>query len=346
MIHHIVSMSGGKDSLACYLLALERGKPFRALSADVGNESPRWREYVESIGRITGGPDVEIIQADFSDRFEERRLAIARDWATPLVRKRHLAECKARPYAERKNCDCPVNVAPAVPPERIAQAIEAMQPTGNPFLDLCLLKGRFPGAMSRFCTDDLKLKPMMEIKQPLLDAGESIVSWIGERADESKARAKKPMLERIRHQSGACEILYRPIHGWTAEQTFELAKRHGMPPNPLYLQGMKRVGCFTCIMAGKEEIKEWAVRFPEAVDRIEEWERLVTLTSRRWGATFFCAKVIPGEDPVRANIRNVVRWANSGKGGNWQQFDFVGQMEAQEAADAGLQCKSSYGLCE
>lgn len=31
MIQHIVNISGGKDSTACYLLALQRGKPFRAV---------------------------------------------------------------------------------------------------------------------------------------------------------------------------------------------------------------------------------------------------------------------------------------------------------------------------
>ena len=35
--HHIVNISGGKDSTATYLLALERGKPFRAVWADTGH---------------------------------------------------------------------------------------------------------------------------------------------------------------------------------------------------------------------------------------------------------------------------------------------------------------------
>jgi hypothetical protein len=38
MTQHLVSVSGGKDSTAVYLLAMESGRPFRAVFADTGNE--------------------------------------------------------------------------------------------------------------------------------------------------------------------------------------------------------------------------------------------------------------------------------------------------------------------
>jgi len=43
---HLVSVSGGKDSTATYLLALESGRPFRAVFADTGNEHELTLEYV------------------------------------------------------------------------------------------------------------------------------------------------------------------------------------------------------------------------------------------------------------------------------------------------------------
>lgn len=47
----IVSYSGGKDSTACLLWALETGKPVRAIFADTGNEPPDTLEYLDYVER-------------------------------------------------------------------------------------------------------------------------------------------------------------------------------------------------------------------------------------------------------------------------------------------------------
>jgi len=49
----ILSYSGGKDSTAMYLHALEYEVPFRAVFADVGNEHPATLEYVSTIAAMT-----------------------------------------------------------------------------------------------------------------------------------------------------------------------------------------------------------------------------------------------------------------------------------------------------
>ena len=49
MTQHIVNISGGKDSTACYLLALQRGATFRAVMADTGNEHPVTIDYAERL---------------------------------------------------------------------------------------------------------------------------------------------------------------------------------------------------------------------------------------------------------------------------------------------------------
>jgi 3'-phosphoadenosine 5'-phosphosulfate sulfotransferase (PAPS reductase)/FAD synthetase len=375
MIEHVVSVSGGKDSLACYLLALERGRPFRAVAADADNEHEIWREYVESIPRLTGGPAVEIVKADFSALFPARRDAIRVDWTKERRRKKHSQECKIRwaavaefdddafersPEIEalsdqaQRLCaeECPIHISPPVPAEMIEAACEALQPSGNAFLDLCMLKGRFPGVKSRFCTDFLKLQPMIQhVKLPLWERGISTIEWIGERAQESPARANKPALQRIRQPGGIAGVstfLYRPIHQLKHEDVFAIAKRHGIPPNPLYLQGMGRVGCMPCIMAKKGELRKIAQRFPHHIDRIERWEGIVAKVSRRSlgepASTFFAAKMVPGEGDYRANIRAAVAWARTGRGG-WN-YDLLIAAELAEADEDGLQCDSEYGLCE
>lgn len=376
-VQHFGSVSGGKDAQAVMCLMRERldqrglaafgnRKP-RFIAADTGNEHKLWREHVayldDWLGRTTGCR-IEIVQADLAGEFAQRRATIRSDWAVEKRRKEHSADCKARRDAipvlakgcrasrERSEglrawvaaCDCPVRVSPPVPDELIALAIEALQPTGNPFLDLCMLKGRFPGAKTRFCTERLKLEPMMAVKRPYLDDGVSIVDWIGERAQESKARAEKPPIERIRHEL-ASQVLYRPIHQLKHADVFAISKRHGLRPNPLYLLGMGRVGCWPCIMEKKEGVRIIATQTPEAIDELARWESLVRLVSRRSEATFFCAKMIPGEGDGRAHIRAVVEWARTRRGG--RQFDLVQMIEAQEAAALGLgACSSIYGLCE
>mgnify|MGYP000953541186 CR=1 FL=1 len=65
-MQHIVNVSGGKDSTAVYLLAMQRGRPFRAVMADTGHEHPLTVEYARLLSQRSGGPEVETVRADFS----------------------------------------------------------------------------------------------------------------------------------------------------------------------------------------------------------------------------------------------------------------------------------------
>ena len=52
--------------------------------------------------------------------------------------------------------------------------------------------GRFPSAIARFCTDDLKIKPSKRFYENLAaEQGQGFEVWYGMRADESPARKKK-----------------------------------------------------------------------------------------------------------------------------------------------------------
>lgn len=348
-VQHFVSVSGGKDSLRTAIAALERFErrppasnlPPRFLAADTGNEHEGWADYIAYLERALG-IKIEIVRADFTRQFEVRRANLADDWRKEKRRKKHTAACKARAEAmtvrERKAlCDCAVQILPPVAEPLIERALSLLHPTGNPFLDLCMLNGRFPRAMARFCTDELKLVPMAAVKDPYLEAGVNIVEWIGERAEESPGRAKKPVIQRIRHASGAAQILYRPIHAMKREQVFADIAARGIMVNPLYGRGAERVGCWPCIMCGKSEIR---LLDKDAIDRLREWEALVQMVSRRQNATFFPAKVLPGDvgadDHARAHIDAVVEWARTGRGG--KQFDIFQRAEAVAANEAGVSC--------
>lgn len=132
-------------------------------------------------------------------------------------------------------------------------------------------------------------------------------------------------------------LVYRPLVEWSKEACFAILKKHGVEPNPLYKLGCGRVGCMPCIMARKAEIREMAQRFPEHVDKLREWERVVRLCSKREVSTFFSCDTIPGEGDTRAEIDSVVEWSKTGRGG--MQYSMEAMMEPPA-------CSSLYGLCE
>lgn len=70
----VVSVSGGKDSTATYLWAIEQfGKDgFMAVFADTGNEHPVTYNYVRNMHEFCGGPKVTFVTADFTDRLKEK----------------------------------------------------------------------------------------------------------------------------------------------------------------------------------------------------------------------------------------------------------------------------------
>lgn len=381
MTVHFISISGGKDSTATACLALERAQrtpmETRFLFADTGNEHQITLDHIGYLGRALG-IEIETVRADFSDRFAARRANIAKDWPKELRRKQHGQDCRKRRAAlpplakgcraspERSaallewlaRCDCPTKISPPVPDEMIRRAIELMQPTGNPFLDMAMLHGRFPGSQSRFCTTELKLEPMNEVKNLVQIAGTTIVEWIGERAEESEARAGRPVLEREITAGMAPTILYRPVLTMSAADVFAIAKRHGLKPNPLYLMGMSRVGCMPCIMCQKGELREIARRFPEHIIRIEQWEKIVGGVARHAYAalvrgeraelvsSFLSTDKLPPDKNgnTRATIRRAVEWANTGRGG--RNYDLLILLAEEEADDEPSACSSRYGLCE
>lgn len=379
IVQHDISVSGGKDSQAVICLAVERqrrahgfARPLRFFTADTGHENPITLEHIayldEYVQRETGQRIVTVSGYDVpglidAAAFERQREVIMVEWPKEKRIKRHNRACKARRSADpewQTSCDCPVQHSPPVPAHLIEQALKCLQPTGIAFLDMAMLHGRFPGAKTRFCTEELKLAPLWFRKEPLMREGINIVDWVGERAQESPARAAKKPVQRIRHDfrdddgavvSSATQILYRPIHALDAREVFVISKRHGLKPNPLYLQGAGRVGCSVCIMVKKRELDQWAMRFPAEVDRVRLWEHIVGQVSRRLVGTghstsLLAAKTVPGpkSDEFRALIDRAVEWARTGRGG--RQRDLLLEIDRLDFEETGGLCDSAYGLCE
>ncbi|MBM7341664.1 phosphoadenosine phosphosulfate reductase family protein [Pantoea coffeiphila] len=320
-----VTISGGKDSLAQCLVAKENGIEPLMTFADTGHEHPQTMDYLAYLESKLG--KIIRVKADFTRQIEGKRKFIAEKWPTSLVE-----EC---------------GMSPEQAAERIAQALKILHPTGIPFLDLCMWKGRFPSTKARFCTFELKHEPIkVQVVDPLLSEGKTVISWQGVRAQESPDRAALAEWEEGL-DIGPRLAIYRPILDWMHEDVFAIAKRHGIKPNPLYLQGCSRVGCMPCIHARKSELAEIFHRWPEEIQRVAAWERLVADCSRRGNSTFFMST----HDPLRAERRIEIvtleaygietyrDWVMTTRGGS--QFDLFAGLN-----DSAV-CNSVYaGVCE
>lgn len=335
------------------LLAIEQGVQFDAVFADTGNEHQITYDYVRYLAD-TLGVNIQWVKADFTQQLAAKRERVQNTWFDYFTTEYagewvFSGEDQDRPLEPRRplNIFEPVKIVveegswkwtparKALTEEEaymvISRALYLLQPTGNPFLDLSLWKGRFASTKARFCSQELKRVPIQyQIMFPLLDQYDEVYSWQGVRADESTERAKLVELEDV---GGTGLFNYRPILKWTAQDCFDMHKKHGIDPNPLYKMGMGRVGCMPCIHARKSELNEISKRFPDEIARIAEWEELVSFVSRRQSATFFTS----GERGH--GIYDHVQWSKTSRGG--KQFDLVIAAERDNLA-----CSSIYGLCE
>lgn len=300
MIQHLVNVSGGKDSTATYLKAIESGRPFRAVFADTGIEHPLTYDFVQSLAHRTGGPSVEVVRADFSAELERRRAYVLQTWP------KH-----------------------GMPDHIVQRAAALLKPSGFPFLDLCMVKQRFPASQSQFCTEELKVLPItLQMVGPMLRSG-PVLQWLGIRAEESDRRARQPRFNH--HESGS--MVWRPIFDWKVADVWAMHSRHRILPNPLYAMGFSRVGCQMCINSRKHEVRLWAHLFPIVIEIIREWEAIVAAVSKRLAASWF--------SPINGDvlpIDGVVDWSLTTRGGRQFAMFFDTQ--------AGGGCTSDLGLCE
>lgn len=273
---HIFGFSGGKDSTAMLLWAIEQGHDFSsedsiAVFSDTGWEHPLTYAYVEEINR-------KLLHGN-------------------------LVTLKSKKY--------------------------------DGFVDLVQKRKRFPSPKNRFCTTELKMYPLYEFFEMQDD---EITSYVGVRAQESATRSKLNKTEWVDQAGGYW--LERPIFTWTHDQVFDIMKRHDIEPNPLYLLGSSRVGCWPCINAGLGTLKKMIKMQPEIVDHIEKLENI--MHEIRPGATFFTYGKIPrefrkhsitykGETFNIPTIRDIV--------------EYLDTIE-DDLPDDVPQCMSIYNLCE
>ena len=310
---YVIGFSGGKDSVATWLyLSKTLELPNVVCTfSDTGHEADETYEYIECLRRDFGCPVVTI-----------------------------------KPTLE--------DVRGELKPEKIADRLDIPHDDtlwNHPLNmeTLAIVKRRFPSTMVRFCTTHLKLRPQVRWLSEHYPDLTNVIRVAGVRADESPSRAKRPEWTE-RDDMFDCP-LWLPIHKWTPTQVFAKHAEYGVPPNPLYKEGMGRVGCWPCIMANKRELSAIAKRKPECFDNLAAMEKRVAKTVGKENMSFFSNTKTPpqyrsclcpqsGEKfPVAEDVK---LWALGEDPANSGQ----GMLFEEDWTEDAHQCLSQYGLCE
>ena len=135
--------------------------------------------------------------------------------------------------------------------------------------------------------------------------------------------------EVIKFREKYADDILRPVIDWSAMDVINYILDNGMEPNPLYKMGMKRVGCYPCIMSNNVDIRSIDKFNPERLDMIEEEERLKN--SSFFGPDSIPAWAYKGKYPLMSDVRKYLKDKNA-------SGDLFGGEETS--------CMSFYGLCE
>lgn len=220
------------------------------------------------------------------------------------------------------------------------------------FWELAKWKKRFPSRKARFCTQFLKIIPTREHTLELLQENKNVLLLNGVRSAEGKSHNNRGDVPMFGFDLALGADVFRPILNWTIDDVWAIhmkyidpqdvkaivaddpdmdedmkdrligiMEHYGIPRNPIYDMGNSRVGCFPCINSRKLEIRAISNYRPNKIDFIEDQENSFPNEI----STFFAKKTVPprlrskpietksGEIVNVPTIRDVVKWANTGK---------------------------------
>jgi 3'-phosphoadenosine 5'-phosphosulfate sulfotransferase (PAPS reductase)/FAD synthetase len=197
-------------------------------------------------------------------------------------------------------------------------------------VELIIKKAMFPSRRIRFCTQQLKIFPFLNYI-----GEEKVTNCVGIRAAESRQRAQ--LQERDLMQDADNVEVWRPLIKWSIDDVINIHSRHDLKPNPLYLRGAARVGCWPCVFERKSDIKLLAELSPERVDLIRELERVVqkrqlarlkargeTYESMGWHPpTWFSLKLNGNRKSTHVPIDDVISWSRTSFGGKQLMLDNI-----------------------
>lgn len=163
----------------------------------------------------------------------------------------------------------------------------------------------FPDAKNRYCTSDYKRNPITKWIRNRFPHDATVICAMGLRADESRARAKKPLYQ-LRAgcnapTKGRVVWDWNPIHDWSLADVWQeigyslaeleeiqfdgthLSEKHygnlkeyayhiGFNAHPAYAGGNERLSCAMCILGCKIDLKNGAYNRPDTYRRLVDLE--------------------------------------------------------------------------
>ena len=174
--------------------------------------------------------------------------------------------------------------------ERIAEFYQVgiLRLVGYTMEELIRKFKRFPNRFGRFCTRDLKVRPKRRLLTAITKLNPSkVVIYLGIRRDESKTRANTQLVVKYPPYTPTkydrkfpFPIEERnPLAYTTEREIWEIIRKKGLPVNPLYERGHKRVGCYPCFIAQRnfllliEEASKGDKYAQEVIEKLRTLER-------------------------------------------------------------------------
>lgn len=213
---------------------------------------------------------------------------------------------------------------------QLAEEVEAAMGRDRPssFVRWCLKDRIFPSRLMRWCTRQLKMRPISEWLKANTDG--PVLNTIGIRAEESARRAKMPAIEQAPWNRNV--TVWRPLLDWSMDDVVAEHHAAGVRPNPLYLLGSERVGCWPCIMAKKSQVALLA-KDQQRLEAIRLLERFVTHLRSEIDEKPAGLFLSPFKNRPRGwQIDEILRWAT---GHHQQQFPWPDDSSCMR-----------WGLCE
>ncbi|MEW2401984.1 phosphoadenosine phosphosulfate reductase family protein [Streptomyces sp. NPDC046862] len=120
--------------------------------------------------------------------------------------------------------------------------------------------GNWPGFFARFCTSDLKTAVGRDYADEVaaeLRLGRPIRAGyaMGMRAEESRARARKPVIEQHRMTAKTLRDVttWLPVHHLKTDEVWKAHREHGIPWHPAY-EHVGRLSCRACPLAKRADL--------------------------------------------------------------------------------------------
>jgi 3'-phosphoadenosine 5'-phosphosulfate sulfotransferase (PAPS reductase)/FAD synthetase len=221
------------------------------------------------IASMSGGKDSTAMGLELRDRgIPFRPVFIDTGWESKRTYA-YVREYLPTVFGDITEIRAVVDLSPALEP--LALEFEERLGHYSAMIRTIIKKGMFPSRVRRFCTQELKVFTMRDyFLSDALDA--DVVNAVGIRAEESKSRSSLDEWEWMNTYD--CYV-WRPLIRWKEQQVIDQHTRHGVLPNPHYLTGSERVGCWPCIYARKSELRGLGGQDAERVQLLADLERVV-----------------------------------------------------------------------